>query len=157
MKAVIQRVSKAEVKIDGRVISEIGKGLVIFLGIEKTDGLKDVEFLAEKITKLRCFEDQRGKMNISLGEVNGELLVVPEVTLCTNLISGRRPGFENAAQPELAESLYRDFINLLSKRNFRIKQGRFKAHLIVTIFNDGPVTFVLDSHSIKAESEREGR
>ena len=158
MKAVIQRVSRAEVKIDGRVISEIGRGLVVFLGIEKTDDLKDAEFLAEKITKLRCFEDQRGKMNISLGEMNGELLVVSEVTLCTNLTSGRRPGFENAAQPELAERLYQDFINLLSGRNLRIKQGKFKAHMIVTIFNDGPVTFVLDSHAIKAESEsQEGK
>ncbi len=122
MKAVIQRVNRAEVKIDGRVISEIGTGLVVFLGVEKTDDLKDAEFLAEKITKLRCFEDQRGKMNFSLGEAGGELLVVSEVTLCTNLSSGRRPGFENAAQPELAERLYQDFIKLLSGRNLRINR-----------------------------------
>ncbi len=145
MKAVIQRVSRAEVKIDGKVISEIGKGLVIFLGVEKTDGLKDAEFLAGKITELRCFDDQRGKMNISVREVNAELLVVSEVTLCTGLASGRRPGFENAAQPEEAKKLYHSFIKILAGRNLRVREGRFKAHMIVTIFNDGPVTFVLDS------------
>ena len=145
MKAIIQRVNNASVKVKEEHISEIGRGLVIFLGVEKGDSLREAEFLAGKIINLRCFEDKKGKMNFSTKNLNTELLVVSEVTLCIDLLNGRRPGFEKAAPAREAEKLYQDFISFLTDRGIRVKQGRFKQHMVVDISNDGPVTFILDS------------
>jgi len=145
MKAVIQRVREASVEVEKETVAKIGKGLVVFLGVEKGDSLKDAEFMAKKVAEIRCFEDERGKMNLSVKDIDGELLVVSEFTLCADLLRGRRPGFEPAALPEEAEKLYRDFITLLVARGARVKEGRFKEHMTIRIANDGPVTFILDS------------
>ncbi len=145
MKAVIQRVKEASVEVGGETFAEIGKGLVVFLGVEKGDSLKDAEFLSGKVVKLRCFEDESGRMNLSAKDIDGELLVVSEFTLCADLLRGRRPGFEPAAPPQEAEKLYRDFITLLEARGIKAKEGRFKEYMTVRIANDGPVTFILDS------------
>ena len=145
MRAVIQRVEKADVKIDGEVFSEIGKGLVILLGVEKGDTLEDVEFISRKVVELRCFENGKNKMNIALKDAGGEVLVVSEVTLCTDLAGGRRPDFEMAAPPAVAERLYQDLVNLLKSQGAIVKQGKFKIHMRVNIVNDGPVTFFLKS------------
>ncbi len=145
MKAVIQRVREASVEVEKETVAKIGKGLVVFLGVEKADSLKDAEVMAKKVAEIRCFEDERGKMNLSVKDIDGELLVVSEFTLCADLLRGRRPGFEPAAPPEEAEKLYRDFITLLVARGARAKEGRFKEHMTVRIANDGPVTFILDS------------
>lgn len=144
MKVVIQRVKEASVEVGKEVIAEIGKGLVLFLGVEKGDSLEDIEFLAGKVAELRCFEDESRKMNLSAKDIGGELLVVSEFTLCADLLRGRRPGFEPAATPEEAVKLYQDFITLLEARGVSVKEGRFKEHMTVRIANDGPVTFILN-------------
>lgn len=145
MRAVIQRVKEASVEVRSESIAEIDKGLVVFLGVGKGDSLKDAKFLAQKVAEIRCFEDKRGKMNLSAKDIDAELLVVSEFTLYADLLRGRRPGFEPVASPEEAEELYRDFITLLVARGARVKEGRFKEHMTVRIANDGPVTFILDS------------
>ncbi|MEA3329058.1 MAG: D-aminoacyl-tRNA deacylase [Candidatus Omnitrophota bacterium] len=145
MKAIIQKVNNASVKVKEELISEIGRGLVVFLGVEKGDSLKEVEFLVDRAVKVRCFEDEKNKMNLSVKDIAGEILVVPEFTLCADLLRGRRPGFEKAAPFQEAEKLYRDFIVLLVSQGVKIKQGKFREHMVVDISNDGPVTFILDS------------
>ncbi|MGI6296744.1 MAG: D-aminoacyl-tRNA deacylase [Armatimonadota bacterium] len=145
MKAVVQRVKGASVTVEGTEISRIGRGLAILLGVEKGDTIKDVNFLAEKIANLRIFEDDAGKMNLSVLDIKGEALVVSQFTLLGDCSKGRRPGFDKAAAPELAESLYNEFVEMLNVCGTPVQTGRFGAKMLYEIANDGPVTFILES------------
>ena len=145
MKAVIQRVSKAIVTVDGIQISQIGFGLAILLGIAKGDSSELTNFLAEKIANLRIFEDENGKMNHSLLDTGAEALVVSQFTLLGDCRKGRRPGFDKAALPNDAQMLYNEFIDKLKSLGVEVQTGRFQAEMLFEIHNDGPVTFVLDT------------
>jgi len=145
MRAVVQRVRGASVIVDGREISRIGRGLAILLGVGKEDGVKDVNFLAEKIANMRIFEDDAGKMNLSVLDVGGEALVVSQFTLYADTRRGRRPGFEKAAPPDMAEALYNEFVTMLRACGVPTKTGQFQAKMLFTIENDGPVTMLLDT------------
>ena len=145
MRAVIQRVTKASVAVNSKVRASIKKGLVIFLGIEKGDTSSEAEYLARKIKELRIFNDQNRKMNLCAEEVEAELLVVSQFTLCADIVRGRRPSFDQAQSPELAEKLYLEFIQYLKDSQLKVEQGIFKEYMAVHIENDGPVTFILDT------------
>ncbi|MCE5197473.1 MAG: D-aminoacyl-tRNA deacylase [Armatimonadota bacterium] len=147
MKAIIQRVKSAWVTVDGEEISRIGAGLAILLGVAKGDGVREVNYLAEKIANLRIFEDEAGKMNLSLLDIGGEALVVSQFTLFADYKKGRRPGFDKAAPPEIADSLYNDFVAMLGACGVPVKTGKFRAHMLFGIENDGPVTLVLDTET----------
>jgi len=151
MIAVLQRVAGASVSVDGDEISRIGPGLVVLLGVGKEDCARDTNYLAEKIANLRIFEDEAGKMNLSVLDVGGEALVVSQFTLLGDCKKGRRPGFDKAAAPNAAETLYNEFIGMLEACGVPCKTGRFQARMLVEIRNDGPVTFVLDTHSCGVE------
>jgi D-tyrosyl-tRNA(Tyr) deacylase len=144
MKIVLQRVLRSSVSVNDEVIGEIGKGLMILFGAEKEDGVEVVDALAEKVLSLRIFTDDQGKMNRSCLDVQGEVLVVSQFTLAGDCSRGRRPGFDNAAPPEEAEQLYRNFIKKLTESKLKIQEGRFGADMQVDIVNDGPVTFILE-------------
>jgi D-aminoacyl-tRNA deacylase len=145
MISVIQRVKRASVSVDGSIISSINKGLLVLAGIEKGDTSADLEYSAKKITELRIFEDDAGKMNLSVADINGEILAVSQFTLLGNVHKGRRPGFDNAMPPEIAKTAFDDFVNLISKTGLTVKTGSFGDHMEVSLLNDGPVTFVIDS------------
>lgn len=145
MRAVIQRVRRGRVTVDGEVAGSIGRGLVVLLGVGKDDDLSHASYLAEKIANLRIFEDKEGKMNFSLLDINGEVLVVSQFTLYGDLRKGRRPSFSEAAPPEAAERLYQKFCEHFQNMGIKTEQGRFQAMMVVEIINDGPVTFILDS------------
>lgn len=145
MKAVIQRVTSAAVSVEGQVIGSIGQGLVLLLGIAKGDTQQDLDYLVERVTNLRIFSDQAGKMNRSLLDVQGALLVVSQFTLLGSTSGGRRPGFEQAASPDEARRLYEQAVERFRALLHRVEVGRFGAHMVVTLNNDGPVTFTLDS------------
>jgi len=145
VKAVIQRVSRAEVKVAGKPVGSIAHGLCVFLGIGKDDSQTNVEHLAEKIKKLRIFEDENGKMNLSLEDKREELLVVSQFTLYGDCQKGNRPSFSNAAAPEQAEKLYEYFVEQLRDSGLTVATGQFKARMEVTLVNDGPVTFIVEN------------
>lgn len=145
MRAVVQRVSQGRVVVDGQVVGEIGKGLVVLLGIKQGDSLRDVEYLAEKILQLRIFEDAQGKMNLSSLETNGALLVVSQFTLYGDCTRGRRPSYQEAAPPQEAEPLYECFRKKVQGSGLVVASGVFGAKMTVEICNDGPVTLILDS------------
>lgn len=145
MKAVIQRVDSASVSIDGIEISRIGVGLLVLLGVEKGDGEKDADFLLDKMIQLRIFEDGEGKMNLSLLDVSGELLVVSQFTLLADCRKGRRPSFTDAAEPATATKLYDYMLSKARERVTRVGQGQFQSMMKVGLVNDGPVTILLDS------------
>ncbi len=149
MKAVIQRVKKAGVKIDNETYSQIAHGLVILVGIEKDDTADDAMLLAQKIANLRIFEDEAGKMNLSIKDVQGEILVVSQFTLCADLRRGRRPSFTDAAEPAIAVPIYEKFVFFLQNEGITVKTGKFAAKMLVEIFNDGPVTFYLESKGLR--------
>jgi D-tyrosyl-tRNA(Tyr) deacylase len=145
MRAVIQRVSEARVTVGGSVLGEIGPGLLALLGIAKPDAPADAEFLAEKILNLRVFPDEAGKMNRSLLDIGGALLVVSQFTLYGECRKGRRPSFDDAAPAELARPLYEHFIEVARKSRLRVENGVFQAHMEVSLVNDGPVTLLVES------------
>ena len=145
MRAVLQRVTRAGVRVDGESIAEIGSGLLVLLGVEAGDDEAAAAYLAEKTAQLRIFEDPQGKMNLSVQDLNGEILAVSQFTLLADCRKGRRPGFSQAARPELAEPLCRHFVTCLRQRGLRVQTGRFQADMAVELVNDGPVTILLDS------------
>lgn len=145
MRAVIQRVTRAHVSVDGRITGEIGVGLLILLGVGKTDNLESSSYLAEKIANLRIFSDEAGKMNLSLLDVGGSALVVSQFTLYADTRGGRRPSYIQAAPPEEANRLYEEFVRAVRALGVEVKTGVFQAHMQVELANDGPVTILLDS------------
>lgn len=148
MRAVLQRVKQAEVKVDRECVGHCAKGLLVFLGIEKMDTNEDLEWLAGKIPRIRCFEDAAGRMNLSLAEVGGEALVISQFTLYGSLRKGTRPSFNRAADPEQAIPLYEAFMERLSSLMGKpVAAGRFGAEMEITAVNDGPVTLVIDTRN----------
>jgi D-tyrosyl-tRNA(Tyr) deacylase len=145
MRAVIQRVSRAEVSIDGTCRGRIGPGFAVLLGVAREDTEADAEFLADRILGLRVFADAAGKMNLALSAVGGELLVISQFTLLADTSGGRRPSFIKAAPPELAVPLYEHFLSLVRIRGVKVETGEFGAHMELALVNDGPVTIILDS------------
>ena len=144
MRALLQRVSKASVTVDGQTISSIEKGLLILLGVGHGDGVEQANYLAEKTANLRVFEDDQGKTNLSILDIKGEAIVVSQFTLYADTRKGRRPSFIDAALPEVAEPLVRRFVELLRGHGVPTQSGRFGAHMEVEIHNDGPVTIWLE-------------
>jgi D-tyrosyl-tRNA(Tyr) deacylase len=153
MKAVIQRVTSASVSVEGEVIGSIGHGLVLLLGIAKGDSQQDLDYLVERVTNLRIFSDQAGKMNRSLLDVQGALLVISQFTLLGSTSGGRRPGFERAAPPDEARMLYEQAVERFRVLVRQVEIGRFAAHMVVTLSNDGPVTLTLDSRDRRAGTQ----
>lgn len=145
MRAVVQRVTEARVSVDGMVIGEIKKGLMVLIGIGKDDTLKDITYISEKIVNLRIFEDENEKMNLSLLDVQGELLVVSQFTLYGDCRNGKRPGYDTAARPEQAEDAYNMFVEKCKSYNIKVETGKFQTDMQVEIHNDGPVTLLVDS------------
>lgn len=145
MRAVIQRVKSAQVYVDGRVTGRIGKGLLVLLGVGKGDDKDDLSFLISKIPELRIFEDPSGKFNLSLKEINGEILIVSQFTLYGDCRKGRRPSFTEAEEPARAKNLYEQFVSALRGQGVPVQTGEFQAKMEVHLINDGPVTLLLDS------------
>ena len=145
MRAVVQRVNHAKVSVGEEVHSDIKMGLLVLLGVGSEDTIEDVEYMVEKIINLRIFEDENEKMNLSLSDVDGELMVVSQFTLYGDTRKGRRPSFVNAARPELGNELYEKFVELSTNKGFDVKTGKFQHHMIVSLDNDGPVTILVDS------------
>ena len=145
MRAVIQRVKSAQVSVDGQVSGKIGKGLLVLLGVGKSDGESDLLFLTSKIPDLRIFEDASGKFNLSLKEIDGEILVVSQFTLYGDCRKGRRPSFTEAEEPTAAKHLYEQFISKLRGQGLSVETGEFQTKMEVHLVNDGPVTLLLDS------------
>ncbi len=145
MRAVVQRVSSASVTVAGELVGQIGRGFLVLLGIAVDDGQEDLIYLAQKVVGLRVFEDADGKMNLSLGDVGGAMLVVSQFTLYGDCRKGRRPGFVDAARPEQAEPLYRNFVAEVRGQGIQVETGRFQTEMQVSLVNDGPVTLLLDS------------
>ncbi|MEA2600193.1 MAG: D-aminoacyl-tRNA deacylase [Acidobacteriota bacterium] len=144
MRLVLQRVSSASVKVSGQVVGEIGRGLLVLVGIERGDGPPQVRAAAEKLAGLRVFEDEAGRMNLDLAAVGGAFLVVSQFTLAGSVTRGRRPSFDRAAPPAEAEPLVEALVADLRGRGFRVETGRFRAMMEVALVNDGPVTLVAD-------------
>lgn len=145
MRAVVQRVSSSKVTVDGELTGKIDKGLLVLLGVTHEDTSKDVDYIIDKVLNLRIFEDENEKMNLSLKDINGELLVVSQFTLYGDCRKGRRPNFTNAAKPDLANELYEEFIEKASKQNIKVGTGKFGANMMVELTNEGPVTILIDS------------
>ncbi|HEX3035630.1 MAG TPA: D-aminoacyl-tRNA deacylase [Thermodesulfobacteriota bacterium] len=145
MRAVIQRVKEAKVEVEGEIVGKIGEGILLLLGVGKDDGESDVEYLIEKVLGLRIFEDAAGKMNLSIVDVKGEILVVSQFTLYGDCRKGRRPSFDEAAPPDLAENLYTLFVQKIKEKGVKAETGRFRALMDVHLINSGPVTILLDS------------
>ena len=149
MKAVIQRVTKTVLKVDGELISEIGKGLVVYLGVQVDDVKQSADYLAKKISGMRILEDENGKMNLSVKDVNGEILVVSQFTLLADTSHGNRPGFTEAEKPDRANELYEYFVSLIQNvYGITAKKGVFGADMKIEQHNDGPVTILMDKRDV---------
>lgn len=148
MRAVVQRVLEAKVVVDDLITGEIDKGLLVFLGVTKEDNIEDVKFMVEKIVNLRIFEDENEKMNLSIVDSGGKILAVSQFTLLGDCRKGRRPNFTEAARPEIADELYKAFINECEKLGVKVETGVFQAHMMVHSINDGPVTMLIDSKKL---------
>ncbi len=147
MRALIQRISSARVRVGEEIITEVGPGLLVFLGVGRNDDATQLGQLAEKIAHLRIFEDEEGKMNRSVQEVGGEILVVSQFTLYADCRKGRRPNFLEAAPPEAGQELYEQFVAALREKGIKVATGRFGAHMAVELTNDGPVTIMLETEA----------
>ncbi|QDV16970.1 D-tyrosyl-tRNA(Tyr) deacylase [Gimesia panareensis] len=145
MRAVVQRVSRASVTVNGEITGQIEQGFLVLLGVEQSDTQDDVIYLAQKTVGLRVFEDAEGKMNLALADVNGKMLVVSQFTLLGDCRKGRRPSFVNAARPEQANELYQSFVAEVKGHGIAVETGRFQEHMDVELVNDGPITLLLDS------------
>lgn len=146
MRAVIQRVSSASVTIEEKTVGEIGAGLMVLIGVEEGDGERDYAYIADKVPNLRIFEDDQGKMNLSLMDIGGEILAVSQFTLLGDARGGRRPSFITAARPETADPMYEKLVANWRERGIKVDTGVFGADMKVSLVNDGPVTILLDSH-----------
>lgn len=148
MRAVVQRVVKADVTVEEKVTGSIDQGLMVLLGVEDEDEAADAVYLADKIAGLRIFEDEDGKMNLSVKDIGGSLLAVSQFTLFGDCRKGKRPSFIKAARPEKAVTLYRKFVDLCKEQGLPVEEGIFQAEMLVRIYNDGPVTILLDSKKV---------
>lgn len=148
MRAVVQRVKNASVRIDGEICGQINQGLLVFLGVSKEDTESDITYISDKITGLRIFEDENEKMNNSIMDINGEILVISQFTLYGDCRKGRRPSFDGAMRPPKAEEMYEKFVEYIKKSGLKTETGRFGADMKVELLNDGPVTIILDSSKI---------
>lgn len=144
MKVLIQRVERASVSIDNKLFSQIGAGMLVLLGVEKGDTTENADKLAEKLVKLRIFEDENQKMNLSIVDTKGEMLVVSQFTLCGDCKKGTRPSFDKSAEPKIANELYEYFVSKLNEYNIPCQTGKFGAMMSVELINDGPVTFMVE-------------
>ncbi len=144
MKIVVQRVKESYVKVEDRIVGKIGMGLLLLVGIEKGDNKNILDFMADKIVNLRIFPDEDRKMNLSILDVKGEILAVSQFTLAGSLEKGRRPSFDNAEVPEIAEAMFNKFVEILKSKGVKVETGEFGAMMEVFLINDGPVTFVLE-------------
>ena len=145
MRCVIQRVSSASVTVNGQIVGQIGKGLMVLVGVSQGDGEKDIQYMADKLPNLRIFEDEQGKMNLSLLDAGGAILAVSQFTLLGDARGGRRPSFIEAARPETANPMYEDLVRRLKETGLTVETGVFQAEMAVSLVNDGPVTILLDS------------
>ena len=145
MVAVIQRCSKSSVKVDNEIIARIESGLIVLLGVCRDDSIKDVDYIANKIVSLRIFNDQKGKMNLSINETSRSVIIISQFTLCANIKKGSRPSFLNAAPPKIGEELYKHLISSLTKSGLNVQTGKFGAMMDVQLVNNGPATFIIDS------------
>ena len=145
MIAVLQRTSNASVSVQDKIIGQIKDGVVVLLGVKRGDSYKESEYLAQKVSKLRIFNDKQNKMNLSLVDISGSVLVISQFTLCADTRKGRRPSFVNAESPELSKKLYNKFISCLADEGIEVQSGEFGSKMDVKLVNNGPVTFVLDS------------
>lgn len=148
MRAVVQRVLQSDVTVENHITGSIGRGIMVLLGVEVDDNEMDLTYMVEKITGLRIFDDEQGKMNLSLADVGGAILVVSQFTLYGDCRKGKRPGFTQAAGPEKAIQYYRKFVEQCIERDFVVEEGVFQADMLVRIHNDGPVTILLDSKKL---------
>lgn len=148
MRAVVQRAKKASVTVDGKIIGTIKKGIVVLLGVQASDDQSAIQWMADKIINLRIFEDENNKMNLSLKDTGGEMLIVSQFTLYGDCRKGRRPGYSKAAPPAIAEKIYEKFVNEVRKNNIGVATGQFQAMMDVELINDGPVTLMLDSDKL---------
>ena len=153
MRIVLQRVKKASVVVDGKIVSEIGKGLLVLLGAEKGDTEALADYLAKKIVNLRIFPDEKDKMNVSIKDVVGEVLVVSQFTLASYIKKGNRPSFSDALEEKIAEKLYEKFVDDIKSEGLHVRKGVFKARMEVSLVNDGPVTFILERRANSKQSD----
>jgi D-tyrosyl-tRNA(Tyr) deacylase len=145
MRAVVQRVKNAQVRVDGEIVGQVGEGLLVYLGVGKDDGESDAVFIADKIVNLRIFADSNDKMNLSVKDAAGQVLIVSNFTLFGDCRKGRRPGFDMAAEPAQAERLYEKVVELVKAEGLEVQKGVFAAYMDVTASNDGPINFLIDS------------
>ncbi|MBR0457568.1 MAG: D-tyrosyl-tRNA(Tyr) deacylase [Firmicutes bacterium] len=148
MRAVVQRVTNSSVTVDEQITGQIGKGLMVLIGVEDGDTEKDADYIAKKVTALRVFDDAEGVMNLSVQDIGGEILAVSQFTLLGDVRKGNRPSYFTAARPEEADRLYRKVIDLIKEKGIHVEEGIFQAEMLVKIDNDGPVTILLESHKL---------